>query len=286
MTASPAWRTSRLSAGGVELARFTAGSDAPGAPVLLLLHGLGHWTGAAWDRLVPLLDPDLRIEAVDLPGFGASAKPAARYDPTFFRSVIGAFAERELPERFAVCGHSLGGMIAADLASAMSERLTHLALLAPAAFASTPRFVVRILASRLVGRFFTLRPSRRFVADTLAQAVLDPASLDPAVVDEAFALAQDPALRRAFAGVYAGAIQAMVDLAGLHRRFAIWTGPTFAGWGRHDRYIPVRALENVRRVYPQARTAVYERCGHLLMVEAPDAVAADLNAFLATSRPS
>ncbi len=79
-------RASRVRAGGVTLATFETGSRASDAPVVLLLHGLGHWSEAAWSRLVPLLDPALRYVALDLPGFGASEKPAATYDAAYFRA--------------------------------------------------------------------------------------------------------------------------------------------------------------------------------------------------------
>ncbi|HWT06489.1 MAG TPA: hypothetical protein VN224_12080, partial [Xanthomonadales bacterium] len=57
------WRAGRVRAADAMLATYETGSDAPGAPVVLLLHGLGHWTDAAWGRLVPQLDPALRYVA-------------------------------------------------------------------------------------------------------------------------------------------------------------------------------------------------------------------------------
>src|SRR6202043_1433177 len=77
-TAPPAWRATTVGAAGVQLAVFEAGSTSPGAPAVVLLHGLGHWSDAAWSKLVPQLDPSCRYVAFDLPGFGASEKPDAR----------------------------------------------------------------------------------------------------------------------------------------------------------------------------------------------------------------
>jgi len=278
--AGAGWQADRIDAGGVEIARFTTGASDVDAPALLLLHGLGHWAGAAWDRVVPLLDPAWRIVAIDLPGFGASARPDARYDLPFFRAVVAAVAQQSLPERFALAGHSLGGMIAADFAATSPGTVSELALIAPAGFAHVPSLVVRALGSGLIKRLFMQKPAASFVERTLRQSVADPAHLDPAVVAQAIAYAGDPLVRRAFAGVYGGAMQAMRDLPALHRHFAQYRGPVFVGWGRADRYIPVKALERARLVYPQAHTQIFEHSGHVVMDDEPAALAAALRAFL------
>ncbi len=280
MIAHVDWQADRTDAGGVAIARFTTGSRHPDAPALLLLHGLGHWTGAAWDRVVPALDPAWRIVAIDLPGFGESDRPDARYDLPFFRGVVAEVARQSLPERFALAGHSLGGMIAADYAATFPESVAKLALIAPAGFASVIGIVVRALGSGLVKRFFMQRPKASFVEKTLRQSVADPAHVDPAVLAQAIAYADDPLVRRAFAGIYSGAMQSMRDLPALHRHFARYRGPAYVAWGRLDRYIPVRALENVRRVYPQATTQIFEHSGHVVMDDEPEALAAALRAFL------
>jgi pimeloyl-ACP methyl ester carboxylesterase len=275
-----AWRADRITAAGVDVARFTAGSSAPGAPALLLLHGLGHWTGAAWNRIVPLLDPAWRVVAIDLPGFGQSERPDVRYDLPFFRTVVDDVARQSLPPRFALAGHSLGGMIAADVAASSPERIAGLALIAPAGFAAVNGIVVRVLGSGLVRRFFSLEPRPDFVVRTLRQSVHDPDRLDPAVIAQAQAYAADPLVRRAFGGIYGGAMQAMRDLPGLHRRFAQYRGPAFVGWGRFDRDIPVKALADARRVYPQAVTQIFEASGHVVMDDEPAELAAALRALL------
>jgi pimeloyl-ACP methyl ester carboxylesterase len=280
MTSDVAWQADRITAAGVDVARFTTGSAAPGAPALLLLHGLGHWTGAAWDRIVPLLDPAWRIVAVDLPGFGESARPDVRYDLPFFRAVVADVARQSLPERFALAGHSLGGMIAADYAAAHPERVERLILIAPAGFAKVPAIVVRVLGSKLVRRFFSLEPRPDFVLRTLRQSVHDPAHLDADVIAQAQRYAADPDVRRAFGGIYSGAMQAMVHLPALHRFFAQYRGPVLAVWGQHDRYIPVKALFDVQRVYPQAELRIFDQSGHVVMDDEPAALATDIRTFL------
>jgi len=270
-------------AGEVELARFEAGSADPAAPVVVLLHGLGHWTSAAWDRLVPELDPRWRILALDLPGFGASARPLVRYDPAFFGRILGAFAERHLPERFALAGHSLGGLIAAEFAAASPERVSHLVLIAPLGLARTPRLAARVVAAYALGRAPWLRPPRRLLEHTLRAAVYDPSRIDPAVIAQTRALARDPNLARVYASIGSSALGTLLDLRRVQQRWSRYAGPVLVAFGRHDRFLPPRAsLTAARRIYPQAQCTVFERSAHLPMVEEAPAFGARLRAFLAS----
>ncbi|HEX3463469.1 MAG TPA: alpha/beta fold hydrolase [Candidatus Elarobacter sp.] len=263
------------------VAVYETGSGASDAPPVLLLHGLGHWTDAVWTPLVRELDPALRYVAFDLPGFGASDKPDVRYDRAFFRGVVDDVTTALGLRRFALAGHSLGGFIAADWAGANPDRVSHLALIAPAGFERTPRHVLyALLAHGAARRLFLLPPPKRFVARMLHRAVADPSSIDEAHLERAYELAQDLAVRRAFAGVYASAIEAFAGTKILRAHFARYTGPVFCAWGRHDRYIPISSLRAVRRVYPDASTLILERSGHLPTIEEPSPLATALNAFL------
>ncbi|MEV6903868.1 alpha/beta hydrolase [Amycolatopsis sp. NPDC051372] len=82
-----------------------------GEPAVLLLHGLGA-TGAVWDGLAELLDRRLLVP--DLPGHGGSA-PLPAYS---FSAMAGAVATG-LGDAgpVVVVGHSLGGVVALELAS-------------------------------------------------------------------------------------------------------------------------------------------------------------------------
>ena len=273
VTDPPIWRTTNIIAAGRSIVTYEAGNADPQARALVLVHGLGHWTQAAWDTLVPLLDPQLRVVAFDLPGFGRSEKPDVRYDTAFFAEVVGAVIDRLAPRRSVLCGHSLGGYIAANYAAQHPERVDKLILIAPAGFLRAARFLYALLGSQLARRLFLRRPGRRFLDGTLDRSVHDPASVVPEVRELAFEFAQNADIRRAFAGVYTGAIQDFRDMELMHARLGRWHGPTLIVWGRHDRFIPIKALVTTRRVYPQADTLICERSGHLPMVEEPDAVA-------------
>lgn len=93
---------------------------------LILLHGFSG-TRRTWDGFSAALSSErYRPLALDLPGHGAGPRPAA--PPAFAQAVDSVLARA--PERFALCGYSLGGRVALALALAAPERLARLVLVA------------------------------------------------------------------------------------------------------------------------------------------------------------
>ena len=91
---------------------------------VVLLHGFSG-TRRAWDGVVARLDRErYRPLALDLPGHGeARATRSARS-----RSPAACSRARAAPERFALCGYSLGGRVALHVALAAPERVARLVL--------------------------------------------------------------------------------------------------------------------------------------------------------------
>ncbi|MCS6987425.1 MAG: alpha/beta hydrolase [Sphingomonadaceae bacterium] len=96
----------------------------PGDPGLLLLHGNG--ANADWWRFTaPLLaDGGLRVAALSWSGMGNSGhRPAYALD-LFLAEALAVAQAAALGPRFAVAGHSFGGVPAAALAARHADRLT------------------------------------------------------------------------------------------------------------------------------------------------------------------
>ncbi|MFI7856995.1 alpha/beta fold hydrolase [Pseudomonas promysalinigenes] len=117
----------RLNLGHIELAAHLFG-PADGLPVIAL-HG---WLDNAnsFARLAPLLK-GLRIVALDLAGHGYSEHrpPGGSYALADYAHDVLRVAEQLGWHRFALLGHSLGAIISVQLAGALPERVSHLALI-------------------------------------------------------------------------------------------------------------------------------------------------------------
>jgi pimeloyl-ACP methyl ester carboxylesterase len=106
-----------------------AWGPADGRPVLAL-HG---WldNAASFDRLIPLLDPTLRVVAVDLSGHGLSDHRPAGASYPFIDWVIevGRIAQALAWKRFSIIGHSMGAGIASLVAGTIPERVERAVLI-------------------------------------------------------------------------------------------------------------------------------------------------------------
>lgn len=101
---------------------------------ILMLHGFGG-THRAWDGVAAALEPERYLPlAIDLPGHGAAAD--AERPITFPGCVAHVLAAA--PERFALCGYSLGGRVALHVALAAPERVSRLVLVSCSAGIEDP----------------------------------------------------------------------------------------------------------------------------------------------------
>jgi pimeloyl-ACP methyl ester carboxylesterase len=84
---------------------------------VLFLHGIGN-TGEAWSDVVKELPEDLHLITIDLLGFGQSQRPSwIRYSAkTQARSVMATFLKLRIRGPVIVVGHSLGSLVAVEIA--------------------------------------------------------------------------------------------------------------------------------------------------------------------------
>ncbi len=100
-------------------------------PDVLFVHG---WASSRrmWAHLTPHLAPAYRCWALDLPGFGDSDKPAGGwYSIANYTALIASFLRAVGVGAARLVGHSMGGMIALDLAASYPEQVERLVAINP-----------------------------------------------------------------------------------------------------------------------------------------------------------
>ena len=260
---------------GVRMRYFVGGSGPP----LILVHGLGG-AAANWIELAPALARQRTLLIPDLPGHGVSAALAAAPSLSAFADRVVEVAAREELLPAALVGHSTGGVVALRAAARHPEYVTALVLAAAAGITSTRRrsdFALRM--------FGLLEPARRIAP---YRRVIARSPLLKTLVFGYVTVADPPALRpRAVEAVLAGpelhvdtrsAARALVTddpRPDLHRVRC----PTLVLWGARDHQLPIGdAFEYARRLRAPIRTIA--DCGHLLIVERPDACVDAIESFL------
>jgi 3-oxoadipate enol-lactonase/4-carboxymuconolactone decarboxylase len=114
-----------IHAGGLRQYYRIDGND--GQPALIFLDSLGC-DHTQWDAQAGDLQRHFRVLRYDLRGHGATDATEGDYTIELLAREALALADALGMERFALCGLSLGGMIAQWLAARAPERVTHLVL--------------------------------------------------------------------------------------------------------------------------------------------------------------
>jgi pimeloyl-ACP methyl ester carboxylesterase len=97
-------------------------------PPLVLLHGFPQ-TWWEWRRVMPRLAETNTVVAVDLRGAGHSDCPQGGYDKVTMAADVHGVMQAVGFERYAVCGHDIGAMVALAMACTYRSAVTRLAVL-------------------------------------------------------------------------------------------------------------------------------------------------------------
>lgn len=251
--------------------------EAGSGPVVILLHGLGG-NSANWAFNINQLAAKYRVIVPDQIGFGQSDKPLINYRVgTYVDFLDRLYAELKI-ERATLVGNSMGGWIAALYAIAHPERVERLVLVDAAGFAPSKDFDMKQLAG--------LNPSTREGMRALASRVFYDKQLfaSDAAID--LALAQ----RMSAGDGYT--IQSLIE--SIERREDMLDGrlssikqPTLIIWGRADGLTPLAEYgDRFKREIAGAELIVFEKSGHVPMVEQSTEFNAALLKFLAASTPA
>lgn len=256
------------------------GGPPDGQPIVLL-HGLGG-SRSNWAFLAPELAQTRRVLLVDLPGHGRSSALPAAPGLGPYADRVAKLVEDEGLAPADVVGHSLGGLVGIRLAVRRPELVRGLVVAAGAGITSSTLWAERILA--LVG---WIQPGRRISPHW--RVVARSAALKRLVFGHWFVA--DPA------ALSEDAVEALlVDVnlhSDTHSAFRALVGddprgdlhlvqcPSLLLWGAEDNQLPLDdAFDYARRLRARLRTIA--DCGHLLIVERPDACLEAIEGFLAT----
>jgi len=123
---APRFGTARLST-GITM-HYAEQGDARNRPIILL-HGYSD-SWFSFSRVLAPLARDAHVFALDLRGHGKTAKPTSGYLMRDLAEDVIAFMNAKGIVRATVIGHSMGGLVAQQVALAAPKRVSHLVLVA------------------------------------------------------------------------------------------------------------------------------------------------------------
>ena len=250
-------------------------------PAVVLLHG---WPTSSllWRDVMPAIARANRVIAPDLPGFGASDKPAGvRYDFALFEHALdGLLAELEV-DRVGLAVHDLGGPIGVHWALEHPDRVTGLALLNTLVYPEFSPAVLEFVKALTTPHLRDQITSPEGLADVMRLGLVDKSIATDEVIAGVRAPFADDASRRALADAGVGLdLEVFAEIA---RRLPSLTAPVRIVYGEQDAILPdvAETMARLARDLPQAQVTTLPECGHFLQEEAPDQVGALLAEFFA-----
>jgi haloalkane dehalogenase len=252
---------------------FTLGYRELGSgPAVLLLHG---WPTSSllWRGVMPAIARANRVVALDLPGFGASDKPAdGRYDFPDFEHAIDGLLDRLAIDRVAVAGHDLGGPIAVHWALENPDRVSALALLNTLLYPEVSPEVIEFLTT-----LSTPGPRERLTSPEGLTEVLRLGRADETeppgdVLAEMLAPFATTDARLALAK--AGIGLSSDEFVTLGARLSTMDVRVRVVYGERDRVLPDVAdtFARLGRDLPTATVTALPNCGHFLQEDDPGRV--------------
>lgn len=244
------------------------------APAVVLVHGFSH-SLESLEPLADALESDHRVIRFDLPGHGLTGpREDEAYSVEATVDQVGALLETVAPERFALAGHSLGGLVAWRYTAQHGDKVERLILIAPGGY---PNLGVGDQPAEVPGQvrlFLTSAPQSTVEAVTGANYA-DPSRLTEAQVERIHAMMR-------VEGVGPALISRLEQftLPDPNPVLRDIDTPTLIIWGQRDSMVPPEHGPRFAAALPDARLVMIEDAGHLPVEEQPAATAEAVRGFL------
>ncbi|MGG6240336.1 alpha/beta fold hydrolase [Nodosilinea sp. AN01ver1] len=263
-------------------------------PALVLIHGFGASVGH-WRKNIPALAESHRVFALDLLGFGKSAKPAPGeplpYDFDTWGAQVAEFVQQVVGEPAFLVGNSIGGVVALQAAVMNSEQSQGVVLLDCALRQISDRKLhtqppMRRLGRPVLKKVLQNRALVHWLFHQIARperirAVLRTAYGNPeAVTDELIELLLEPAREPGAADVFWAFINNF-DGPLPEDLLPQLTCPALILWGTADPWEPIALGRELANFSAVEAFIPLEGAGHCPQDEIPDVVNGHLQTWVA-----
>ncbi len=271
-----------------------AGEKQPQRPPLLLVHGFGASTDH-WRKNIAQLGKDFEVFAIDLLGFGRSAKPKLQYSGDLWQDQLDEFITQVIGQPAVLAGNSLGGYACLCVAAQCPDAAAGLVLLNSAGPFSEEQPNVESepiqsevqppkqpdLWQKFLGdaaKWIFQQPWARFllfqyvrqpwvIRQTLEKVYLDKSAITDQLVEDIYRPSCDSGAAEVFASVFSTPQGEKVDV--LLKQLAC---PLLLLWGEGDPWMNAKERSPLfRQCYPQLQE-YFLRAGHCPHDEVPEQV--------------
>jgi 2-hydroxy-6-oxo-6-(2'-aminophenyl)hexa-2,4-dienoate hydrolase len=269
---SSQWTSRYVDADGVRTHYLEAGD--PAAPSVVLVHGGGAGADSTgnWRLTIPALAVDHHVVAVDMLGFGRTAKPEdIEYSQPARNRHLAAFLEALGLRRVPIVGNSMGGATALGVAMHEPELVDRLVLMGSAGLNAQ----ITESLKPIVFYDYTLEGMHRLIEALTGSRF----KVSEELVRLRYELSIEPETRRAYTATMEW-IRRQGGLFYAEETIARVATPTLVVNGKNDFVVPLANAYRFLELLPNSWGYVIPHCGHWAMLEAPAEFVAATRNFL------
>jgi 2-hydroxy-6-oxo-6-(2'-aminophenyl)hexa-2,4-dienoate hydrolase len=259
--ASARWISRYVDAGGQHTHYVEAGDSK--APTVVLVHGGGAGADSIgnWRYTIPYLVDDYHVIAVDMLGFGRSAKPESfEYSQAARNRHLLDFLHALRLERVALVGNSMGGATALGVAMLEPQLVDRLVLMGSAGLNSE----ITESLKPIVFYDYTIAGMRSLIAALTGSRF----RVSDDLVRIRYEQSIQPDTRRAYTATMEW-IRSQGGLFYADEAIASVSVPTLIVNGKDDKVVPLKNAYRFLELLENSWGYLIPHCGHWAMLEAP-----------------
>lgn len=252
----------------------------PRLPALVFVHGLTS-NSKTWDLVFKELSKSFYCITLDLPGHGfSSLMENEPYSVVFFARVVLTVAHHLRVNTFHIVGHSMGGLVAARVASHNPAKVKSLTLVAPAMIETFSETEKKWLTSNPAIQSILSRLQFKEFREAWVHSGYNP--METSDFQWKIALDNEKLLKECISSML------YEDAHSYYRKVQV---PTLLCFGAGDRLIPnpylnhpstAHILESGLHLIPKCKGLLFRRAGHYLHQDQPEKFSMELEIFLKT----
>jgi pimeloyl-ACP methyl ester carboxylesterase len=252
-------------------------------PPILFLHGLGG-SSRDWSANLPAFASNYRAMAMDFPGFGESDKPEVRYSIEWLTDGVERFLQQQECDRLNLVGHSMGGLVALNLASRPKSRVKKLVITDAVGVSDKSEFLAYAMSKKIMGADTEWEFVESFLKDqfrSMADDLIE--KQKPQTARDLFESLKVPIIGKPLLPMTPEVqmIASIFDFD-IRPKLASIQQPTLILWGAKDSIASPQDASFLQTKIHASTLIVFPDSGHSPMMEHPSLFNQELGKFLQT----
>ena len=245
-----------------------------------------EWLGGTWKdwaENLPAFAATYQVIAIDFPGFGDSDKPEVKYSIDWLTDIVESFIREKKLEGVIIIGHSMGGLVALDLAARPNSPVKKLVVTDAVGIGDKSEFISYAMTKKVMGPETRWESFEKFLQGEF-RGMVDSFIKDqkPKTARDFFeSVPKNPLTGNPLLPMtpHVQMTASIIDFD-VRPKLASIRQPTLILWGAKDPVAPPQDASFLKKEILQSRLVLFPDSGHSPMIEHPSLFNQQLGKFL------